>query len=359
MRLVSIMYLIILLQSTVGGVYRVCNGNENQCISIGLSKKNTDAVKGILAVAVLLSHLAGHTSYHLLFFSFTVFGPIGVGCFFFLSGYGLIKASRGKNYFEGYVGRHMLKLFMPFCTMLILWLIVFQVLLNEPLSSLLYSFATGNPVSNSWYIFASLYCYLLFWVTQNQPFWRIQCIVLVGLVIWAFLFAFVLAWPDWWYKTIICFYVGIVWGKSCQKISGFIRHNYILLVILSIIAVFAAYTLPAWAGKMFSGKLLWLMNDMAMALSGVIFMVFILERVCVRNTLTVFWGKISFYIYLLHGLVMRLADIIIPGWGSAETSMLKQELISVSVISVTIILSLIMTIVTDRIRLYMRLKRVH
>ena len=110
---------------------------------------------------------------------------------------------------------------------------------------------------------------------------------------------------------------------------------------------------------MISGKSLWLVNDIAMALSGVIFMAFILERASVRNTLTIFLGKISFYVYLLHGLVIRLVDIVIPEWGSAETSVFKQELMSVMVIGVTIILSLITTIMTDRIRLYMRLKRVH
>ena len=218
MRLISIMYLLMLLFSLISGVYCVCSGDGKQSIPIGLSKNNTDAVKGILAEAakggiaagVLLSHLVGHTSYHLPLFSFKVLGCIGVGCFFFLSGYGLIKASMKEKFYEGYLKRHTSKLLLPFLVMFIIWVIIFQVLFKEPLSNLLHSFAVGAPVSNSWYVFASLYCYFLFWEGRNQSFWKRQCIVLVGLIIWILIFAVVVDWPDWWYKTIACFYIGII-----------------------------------------------------------------------------------------------------------------------------------------------------
>ena len=221
MRLVSIVYLLMLLFPFTRGALCACNEEGNKSIPVGLSKNNTDAVKGLLAVAVLLSHLAGHTSYHLPFFSFTVFGSIGVGCFFFLSGYGLIKASRRKGYFEGYLRKHISKLFIPFGIMLTIWVVVFQVLLKEPLSSLLYAFATGNPVSNSWYIFASLYCYILYWIGRNTPYWKMQCIILIGLVAWVLLFAVVLEWPDWWYKTIVCFFIGIDYACDSILYSGY------------------------------------------------------------------------------------------------------------------------------------------
>lgn len=331
---------------------------KGQNLFIGLNKNNTDAGKGLLAVAVLLSHLAGHTSYHLPFFSFTVFGSIGVGCFFFLSGYGLIKTSRKKDYFKGYLSKHISKLFVPYFILIITWLIVFQVILKEPLSRLFHSFATGNPVSNSWYFFASLYCYILFWTGRNKPFSQMQLVVFIGIVIWIFILAIILKWPDWWYKTIICFYFGIVWGRYSKRISSFIQYNYVLVVSFSVLAVIAAYTLPMWAGKMIKGNLIWLLNDVALVISGVLFMAIILEIVSVRNIISTFLGKISFCMYLIHGLIIQLTDTIIPKWGTTDTPMFKQELVSLMVFLVSVVFSLIMTGLIDKIKQYKRLERV-
>ena len=117
-------------------------------------------------------------------------------------------------------------------------------------------------------------------------------------------------------------------------------------------AVVAAYTLPAWAGKMIGGKLLWLLNDIAMAISGVLFMAIVLEKVSLRNRVTIFLGRISFYLYLLHGIVIRLTDKILPKWGTMDTPMFKQELVSVMVVSVSILFALMTTDARDRIGLH-------
>ena len=354
MRIVSIIYLLIIAFSLLNGAFSFRGREYN--ISRGLNKNNTDAVKGLLAIAVLFSHLAGHTSYHLPGFSFTVFGSIGVGCFFFLSGYGLIKASKSRDFFEGYLRRHISKLFLPFFIMLITWGMVFQIVLREPMSSVLHAFATGNPVSNSWYIFASFYCYFLFWEGRKKGFWQMQSIVLWGIVIWIFSFSVVLKWPDWWYKTIVCFYIGIFWGKYSRKICDFVQQYYVLLVTISTLSVFAAYTIPAWFVKIIKvrGNLLWLINDIALAISGGFFMASVLEKANLQNSVTILLGKISFYLYLIHGLIIRLTDTVLPKWGTTDTPMIIQEFVSTMVVIVSVVLSLVMTVMTDRIRSHKR-----
>ena len=114
MQIVSGLFYLIVLYSASYGILK--KGKN----SAGLSLKNTGAIKGLLAVSILLSHLSGHTEWHLPLFSFSAMGSIGVGCFLFLSGYGLVMTADKPGYFVGFLSKHAKKLLIPYGMLLVL-----------------------------------------------------------------------------------------------------------------------------------------------------------------------------------------------------------------------------------------------
>lgn len=93
MRVVSIFFIILCI-SSIRIKERLTNGRL--CLD-GYNFRNTNALKGILALGIVLCHLTSHVDYELPFVSFTVMGSIGVGCFFFLSGYALIISMKKRT----------------------------------------------------------------------------------------------------------------------------------------------------------------------------------------------------------------------------------------------------------------------
>lgn len=63
----------------------------------GYNIKNTNAIKGILALSIILCHVTVHVDYGLPYINFSIMGSIGVGCFFFFSGYALVMSFSKKE----------------------------------------------------------------------------------------------------------------------------------------------------------------------------------------------------------------------------------------------------------------------
>lgn len=114
--------------------------------------------------------------------------------------------------------------------MLVCYIIVICVIGNRTLMDVMLSFTGGYPVSNSWYVFACLYCYFLFWLAfyKNQKmekFANSLMVIIVGIILYTLMTAILFRWSDWWYKTIICFPLGLVWGYYSEKIQIFLQKN--------------------------------------------------------------------------------------------------------------------------------------
>ena len=313
----------------------------------GLTIDNTTAVKGILAVSIMYSHLAGHTSYFMPLFSFTAMGSIGVGAFFFLSGYGLVMASHEKDYFHGYLPKHLLKILIPYFLLLICWLVLMQGVYGTPFSDFLQSFIMGDPISNSWYVFACLYCYFLFWLGYRTYTNFSIFIVAIGLALWIILFL-QLKWPDWWYKTICCFAIGLIWGMNAEKIDAFIWKHYISMLILALVLLALAYISPKFLKSFFIGDSLWLVNDIAMGISGALLIGVVLQRLNIANPITSFLGKISYCLYLFHGFVIECYENVARG-GIISLSHWQQEGISVLILVSTILIAWVMQCLSNKI----------
>ena len=258
----------------------------------GYNIKNTNAIKGILAVSIILSHITGRVNYTLPYINFSVMGSIGVGCFFFLSGYALVVSLRKReNYMEGFVSKRFTKILIPYLLMLICYIIVICVIGKTAFTDVVISFVKGYPISNSWYVLASMYCYFLFWVAfakdkEMKRFSRGMAIILIELVLYTIVVVGVFHWADWWYKTIICFPLGLYWGYSKEKIEKFLQNNYIKTLCVACIFFSIAYLFPGILRRIFNicgGDYIWLINDFLMGVSGTLLIGILLYKISLSN----------------------------------------------------------------------------
>ena len=166
----------------------------------GLTKGNTDCLKGILAICVLLCHLWGSLVQENaslvsgiagrgLGVVMMSLGYLAVSMFFFLSGYGLMVQykKRGETYTKSFLQKRVLPLYL-LCVILIVFYWGARTVFGESVSvgDLVRSFFFGGTViSKGWYLQSILVWYLLFYVCfrlvkkENH-----QLLALLGRSVW-------------------------------------------------------------------------------------------------------------------------------------------------------------------------------
>ncbi len=312
----------------------------------GYSISNTNSIKGLLSLFIVLSHLAGKTDYALPLFGFSAMGAIGVGCFFFLSGYSLVVSAKNKkSYFKGFLYNRYKKILVPYIIMVFLYVILICFLCKTPLEDIINSFICGYPISNSWYVFACLYCYFLFWIffrksDMTTSKYKPVLLVLAGIVFYIIVTAFILKWGGWWYKTIICFPLGLAFALYQDAIKRILNKYYPLFLIIFVLFAIFSYCFPAIYNK-FLGFLTtvdkWLINEILLGLSFSLLLSLLLYKIHFTNRITTFIGNISYEIYLYHGLVMNFLATELVSF-PMETHF-QQELYSILVLIVSIVVA--------------------
>ncbi len=320
MRVVSLIFLLLCFGS-IRFEEKLTNG---RLYSKGYDIKNISALKGLLALSIVLCHMTSRVNYELPLVSFTVMGSIGVGCFFFLSGYALIFSMKKRtNYMQCFIKKRFIKILIPYLLMLVCYIIIICVIGNRTFIDVILSFSGGYPVSNSWYVFACLYCYFLFWLAfyKNQKMERFVnslMVIVVGIILYVLVTAILFKWSDWWYKTIVCFPLGLIWGYYNEKIQIFLQKKYLGIFVVSCIFFVLSYLLPSIMGRLFRlhGNYIWLLNDIFMGISGTLLIAILLYKICVSNVVTNFLGDVSYEIYLFHGFVMDSLKYVGGGYKS-------------------------------------------
>lgn len=338
MIIVSVLFLLLCFVS----VHLKNNLLNNELYIEGYSISNTTALRGILALGIVICHMTVRVDYHIPFIGLGVLGSIGVGIFFFLSGYSLIISSKKKpEYFNSFLKKRGGRIIIPFAGMMMLWIIIVCGGIGYPFYDVIKSLIKGYPVSNSWYVFASIYCYILFWLA----FYKLNkkkenkigiIIVTIGLIIYVYVTSVVFQWNDWWYKTIECFLIGILWGIYFEDIQKFIREKYSFILVVLLVFSVISYLFPSIWRRVFSvqGEYIWFINDLLMGLSFTLLTAILLYKIDICNRVTLFLGNISYEIYLLHGLVMVVLDSLGKQFWNLH---IEQEVYGVLVFIITIV----------------------
>ena len=301
------------------------------------SRDQTKALTGIMALCVMLHHLAQKVQLSRSMTSvratgldfFTYIGFLLVAVFFFCSGLGLYKSVQSKpNYLKGFVRKRILWIVVAFYLSEWIYTAV-RLLMGQKmdLPKVLW-YLSGLRMANtySWYVIVIPFFYLAFWVAFR--FCKRQ-----GLAIF-WVFVFTLAYTvigtlidhqniwwmrgEWWYNSVILFPLGLLFGKYEAKVTRFFRKGYWIWLLISAAAVVLLYLQSDWLllhrwgyywdgtkfrvpYRLFSTGCQWLV-----CIAFVAFCFLLMMKVKIGNRALAWLGSFSLEFYLMHGLFVEL-----------------------------------------------------
>ena len=266
-----------------------------------LSKDRTDCLRGIFALFVVMHHLYQNTGLFsentVLSMIFSLMGYLSVSVFFFLSGYGLMSGYERKG--REYAKRMFVHRIIPFYIVSVFfsYLDMAGTLSFSWKRFLLTPIAFGN-FGYLWYLEVQLFVYILFAVVYS---WKItdelkNMIFFFGLLFMVIGFS-ILGLGGWWYNSIVCVFLGMIWKKEQTEIDGFIvnKVGYGLVLPASFI-LFCGLILSRF---FYTGGISILVEYMD-AIFFVLLVIMLIIIIPFENKLTRFLGSISLEIYALQ-----------------------------------------------------------
>lgn len=278
-----------------------------------LSKNNCDCLKGIFAIFVLSHHLYQHSGLlhgNIFGVIFAAMGYLSVAVFFFLSGYGLMISYQKNG--AAYVRQMPKKRILPFyCLILLLTLfytIIVCVLLKEyvltPFMIIKSLTIGGTVIGNGWYLQVQLLLYILFYVIYSiERNSKLQISLIATFVIVYCVIAYVLGLGSFWYKSVLAFILGLLWGIAKQKIDLYFSNKKKIFFVA--FASFIVFCITFIGARLLNTKATILL-EMASSVFFSLLVILLSNFVKVDYGVTRFLGKISLEIYVFQGLFLSL-----------------------------------------------------
>ena len=273
-----------------------------------LSKNQTNAIKGIMAILIFLSHfnsqitLENNTINSIYKLIFRIIDQNMVAIFLFYSGYGIyVSYINKKNYIKTFFKKRILKTLIHFDIAVLLFFLLDKIMnIKYSLKEIILAFTGWTSIGNSnWFIFVILSLYLITWiifsVLKNKKY-NIHAVSALSIILIIILY---FTKEKYFYNTIMCFPLGMYWGKYKDIIDKKLDKHYWLITFCVVIS-FAIMT--------FLRK-----NIIAYEFHSMLFCVIILlitNKIEINNRILAFLGKYSFEIYILQ----RLSFIVFKGY---------------------------------------------
>lgn len=189
-----------------------------------LNRDYTSFLRGMCMMMILFSHTANEftdllAQYHLN--GMLVCGRFATGIFFFLSGYGLTLSVHRNRIDSSYVCRHLRNLLCPY---IIFWLFYFLTGLcagHFPSAhALLFAdfLLLKMPDADAWFFRTILGVYIVYFAMARfmKPYSGTGVAVLIVLYVSVLVISGV---SDWWWNTVLCFPVGILYANYPHVLS--------------------------------------------------------------------------------------------------------------------------------------------
>lgn len=277
-----------------------------------------------------------------------------VSVFFFISAYGMTKQVNlnREKYLKGFFKKRFFKLLLPIFIVTIIYIVLNILIFHKAytISSIINVYKSGSSIiNNGWYLNSILVIYLIFYFSFKF-FKNIKISYLIFSFL-IFVYIFVLkriGFGIWWYNSMIGMIFGMYFEIFEEKIKRVLStHFYKILLIISIWSFYIANNREYNIINMFSKMGIYtnyaiIQNILCLNFIIMILLIskkinfrelvihksfyykktksigkynvnFIAESskvyskfVLIRNRVLSFLGKISFEMYMIHGLVMRI-----------------------------------------------------
>ena len=318
-------------------------GSEEASL-FGFGKEETLPLRGLMAMIVVFSHLDTKTHFALHVLAVLHWATPAVAVFFFLSGYGLVKShtaaeSSGRlaGYWPAFWRRSLVRLMVPLLVVGAVWAVTrFFVLDLAPLAFLrrLPKYVLRPPFS--WYVWAQLLFYLLFFLSFRF-FGRGRRVPIVCLMVLAYFIVmkYAIGTIIFYWVTSMAFAVGVAFSENEDKVRSMVAKfpvRVYLAVAAAAAAFLAARKLGFWHVPVREAFYIVIGPSFALLLYAFDWLRH------VRPLMVL--GGVSYEIYLVHGVVLN--NLLRFGW--------PPVILVVVVVSVTIILAVFLNIALRRRR---------
>ena len=272
-----------------------------------LSIQNTQSLKGIFAVMILIHHLYQYSGvrdglgFELIF---QWMGYLSVGMFFFYTGYGLMLSSQKDGYLNTFLLKHVAPLY-GFYVCLILIYTMYKTILGIDINpkKLVQSFLFGGTVVPlAWYLQAAFVMYLIYWLVFSNIKRDSARLGVMGATLAIFCASCHLCGlPRTWYESIFCILLGMVWFYKKEKIDEALKSKCIL-IFFSVTLLCVMFTLM----QLRFGIIPKMLSAVTFSAMVTIFTYLAADIKIVDNKVTQFLGSYSLEIYVSQGFFLLL-----------------------------------------------------
>ncbi len=272
-----------------------------QCDRNYLCVEKSNSVKAICAISVMLHHITNEVYCGILYLPFQMIGYLMVAVFFFYSGYGIMYSYKTKEkYMENFLKRRILTVLIPYLIAIIIYVLIKSFFYGFNIINILNSFISGSPIANnSWFVVSLLILYIIFWLsfrwTKNQKLSWVVFLILFLVYFISYRFVY-------WSPTLIAFLAGMIWSYFKEQMDLFL-FKYNIFVLSSLFLCFVVFFVLKL--KFNSG----ISESVIQVFSSLFFAPLVIclqTRITLNNKILAFLSRISFEIYLYHGLAIFL-----------------------------------------------------
>jgi len=290
-------------------LFMLVNGSKNVHLELSkdlfLSRKHTDAVKGIAAIAIMISHIAariqngvsGPTQYYVMLCG--TLGGMGVNLFFFASGFGNFYSLKKT---DDQVPERLKWLLKRIVSVVSVYLVCF-VLTSVVLRIGGYSQTTIEFIKNivrlrmplraTWYLKVQILLYIILTISCFFTNKTMQGVMLVGGSFISALLFNKLGYAEEWWKSTMCFAVGYYCAMYKEDVIQTMNRKRVLVGGLSLLLLPLSYGMICLFDNRFIIEIL---GNTIMMVS----MLIIAEYVRLDDRIAGILGTASLEIYLVH-----------------------------------------------------------
>lgn len=299
---------------------------ENKFFDDYLSVDNTNILKGIFAVTVVIYHLGLCTNDNGSKLLIHCSGDFAVKFFFFASGYGLLTQykkyrERGIDYAKGFLGKHIPKLVIPLLVLTVPYVLYFASgetyygvgKINLDMFTDLFVHNGLYVVFNAWFVFELVALYIVFWlcfrfIKDYKKAVQFCVLATIALMCAFYCLHIYQNYNNFWYYSTFAFAVGIIYAYYKENIDAFIKKRYEAVCFL-LFPLLISLALAFFSVKRYSADTTGITSAENIILTPIFLLSLMALVTKIQPGCKGFWrfiGKISYELYLVHGLFYLL-----------------------------------------------------
>lgn len=291
--------------------YKIIRRPKDEVINGKISKDLTTLLKGLCCLLVGLHHFSRimveqrGSSNPIYILLASQGGNIGVGLFFFLSGYGLMESSKKKSLsLKEILKKRYWKLIWPILIINIVFLLLKK-------SSIFHTYELGKEKSNFflelfnfegvdavlWFINVLFVCYAIFYISEACRPIKVRNLVCFGLGI-SYIFLLMIIKPElhWHYTNIPMFFLGVMYSQASKYLIENIKKKYFWFLLLFI----ASATMVGWFGY----KLMWARFGVCLLILMLLLWFNLKYEIKIQGSTPL--SNSSYEFYLVHNKILML-----------------------------------------------------